>query len=225
MPRRQPTPLPVHDDGPTVLFGGTFDPVHRGHVTLGDAARRAAGDNAGLVFVPAARSPHKDRGPAASGADRTRMLAVATAELDRCGVWTEEIDRAAEPDGPSYWIDTLDAARSERRSDHDLRFVLGADQVLAFPRWHRWREILELAEPVVLAREPLGDAAALLDAMAAQPAWDGFDRDAWAARVVPVGVLPYSATAIRAALARGDDDIPGLDPRVHAYIRDRGLYA
>lgn len=177
------------------------------------------------MFVPAARSPHKDAGPVATDADRVRMLALAIAELEGSGVWTEELDRAGESGEPSYWIDTLIAARAQAGEQAVLRFLIGADQLLALPRWHRWRELLELAAPVVVAREPYDDAATILDAMRSDPAWEGFDRDTWASRIVRAPVLPYSATAIRAAIARGNTDIPGLDPRVFAYINERSLYA
>lgn len=208
-----------------VLFGGTFDPVHLGHVRLADAARRSVGPRTPLVFVPAARSPHKDAGPIASPADRVRMLELATADLEHTGVWTEEIDRAESSDGPSYWIDTLESARALLGDDAVIRFVIGVDQLLALPAWRRWREILEIAEPLVLARPPLEDADAILDALHEIDAWAGVEPGAWIDRVVPAPVLPYSATEIRAALARGNADVPGLDPRVLAFIKDRGLYA
>ncbi|GJM18154.1 MAG: hypothetical protein DHS20C14_03670 [Phycisphaeraceae bacterium] len=210
-----------------VLFGGTFDPVHLGHAALGVAARDAADPDASawLIFVPAAQSPHKDEAPGASGPERAKMLTLATAGLERAGVWTAEIDRAVDEDGPSYWVDTLIAARGQLGRDADLRFVLGSDQVLALPRWHRWREILGIASPVVLAREPHARVPDLIGAMRADPAWDGEDLDAWAGRVVDAPRLPHSATEIRRALACGDQDIPGLAPEVLAFIRERGLYA
>ena len=138
MSERETTPMPIGNAGQpglaigprlVVLFGGTFDPPHRGHVELPvrvrDELERRAGcvGEGWLVYVPAARSPHKERGPVVSDADRVEMLGRAIAGVPRAGVWTEEIDRAraqqeAGGDGrdaratePSFTVETVRRAR------------------------------------------------------------------------------------------------------------------
>ena len=217
-----------------LLFGGSFDPPHIGHVELASAARdaRAGGAEWWLVFVPAARSPHKAAEPAA-GHHRVEMLRLAIEGRARCWIWTEELARAARHggpnsgpnSGPSYWIDTLAAARSALGTT-PMSFVIGADQLVALPRWHRWREILALARPTVLLRRPHESVGSVRRAMDASGHWDGDSADAACASATffEAATMAVSSTAIRAALGSGRAEIPGLDPAVGAYIRRHGLY-
>lgn len=209
------------DDGaPVLLFGGTFDPVHRAHTELGFWARDRVCPGAWLVFVPAAISPHKSERPT-PGRHRVEMLRLACRGRSRWWVWTEELRRAATSDQPSYWVDTLEAAKS----GGELRFIIGSDQALAFHRWHRWQRILELARPVVLLRPPHRDEASLRDAMlqagCPEPASASIlDR----AHVLDNATTDSAATDAREALRSGDP-VPGLHPAVERYARERGLYA
>lgn len=175
------------------------------------------------MFVPAARSPHKSSGPLASDSERAAMLELAIESVEHAGVWTDEIDRAASGE-PSYWIDTLERARS-LVGDAWLGFVLGADQAVAFDRWREARRILKLAEPLVLLREPWGSAEVLLGAM--RDAWSDAELERWASWCVDVGTMDVSATEIR-ALLRDDRENARLEsllsPGVLGFIRERGLY-
>ena len=232
------TPVPVPESAQRILlFGGSFDPPHMGHVRLAIAARAALGAGepcleTWLVYVPAARSPHKPDAPEASDEDRLAMLRLATADLDRVAIWTDEIDRAraGEDDAPapSYMIDTLRRARSVLRDDVEIRLLIGADQAVSFDRWREPRRIIALAQPVVMLREPTETTGALIREMEATGAWTPEELDRWARWVVPVALDPASATAVRAALhgprtgATGLDGL--LDERVLAYIERRGLY-
>ncbi len=218
-----PSPWPAPPDAPVLLFGGTFDPPHNGHARLPAAARDVLfGDAGWLVYVPAARNPLKPHGPAAPDADRVEMLRLATAGLGRCAVWTDEIDRAAaQKPGPSYWVDTLARAASLIPDDTPMRFLIGADQALAFHRWRAHDTIRSLAEPAVLLREPAPDRESFRRALRRA----GQDPDQWMDRIVEVGVLPSASTAVRRALAAGtppaDLDLP---PAVARHIEARGLY-
>lgn len=125
------------------VFGGTFDPVHVGHLSIAQAALECVPLDR-IVFVPARRSPLKDRGPLASEEDRLAMLRLATADEPRFEVSTVELDRP----GISYTVDTLEALAGE----DVLYLVMGADAAGEFERWHRPERIRELATLLVASR-------------------------------------------------------------------------
>ena len=226
MPR--PTPLPIPPEAASILLvGGSFDPPHRGHTQLAASARQAVLPDGWVVFVPAGHAPLKPAGPVAGGPQRCAMTRLATEAIPRAAVWTEEIDRPGP--GPSYWVDTLEAARAQVGPGCDLRFLIGTDQLLALPRWRQWRRILALAEPVVVLRQPLGSPEDVVEALAGEAAWEGEPTEPWRGRIVTLPLLPFSSTRIRGALTQGlpDADLhrEGVDPAVLAYIRAHGLYA
>jgi nicotinate-nucleotide adenylyltransferase len=205
-----------------VLVGGTFDPPHRGHVELSAAARDLVAPGARLVFVPAARSPHKSSGPMASDADRVAMLRLAVAGVPGAEVWTDEIDRASEGE-PSYWVTTLERAR-ELFTGERLWFVIGADQAVALHRWREPVRILSLADAIVLPREPWRDADSLRAALIASGAWDRGEIDRLTGAFADVGVIQTSGTEIRCALERGENAAAMLHSGVADYIARRALY-
>lgn len=216
---------PAWGEAPTLLVGGTFDPVHEAHVRLADEARGLAlGGEGEVVFVPAARSPHKGEAPVASDFQRVEMLGLALLRIERASVWTVEIERT-KPGQASYWIDTLREAGE--LCPGELRFLIGADQALAFHRWREAREILDTARPVVIPRGSISTAEGLRAELERLGVWDRQELDRWASWFTPTGELNVSATAIREALAdpaRREAPIEGLDPRVHAYILRHDLY-
>jgi nicotinate-nucleotide adenylyltransferase len=208
-----------------MLFGGSFDPPHKGHVHLPLLAarhlERLQDEEKGvwILYIPAARSPHKARGPAASDAQRVAMLHLATEHLPRCGVWTDEIDRAAGGAGaPSYTVDTLRRLRSwlddHGGDDVRLRLLIGADQAAALDKWREPEAVVGLADPLVMAR----------DTTAVFPQGLGD----WGRRLLPVAKLDVSSTAVRTALAAGGGGDAvlkrSLDAPVLAYIREHALY-
>ncbi len=135
------------------VFGGTFDPVHVGHLAIAHAALESVPLDR-VLFVLARRSPLKDRGPVAGEADRLEMLELAVAGEPRFGVSRVELDR----EGPSYTVDTL-----ERLAGADELFlILGSDAIADFPRWKDPERIATLATLVVAERpgapERMGDA-------------------------------------------------------------------
>jgi len=125
------------------VFGGTFDPVHVGHLSIAQAALECVPLDR-VVFVPTRRSPLKDRGPLASEEDRLAMLRLATADEPRFEVSTVELDRP----GISYTVDTLEALAGEGV----LYLVMGADAADKFERWRRPERIRELATLLVASR-------------------------------------------------------------------------
>jgi nicotinate-nucleotide adenylyltransferase len=237
------SPVPLDLPAPAglrtlLVLGGSFDPVHRGHVDLPLLARQhlerqhGAPGSVHLLFVPAARSPHKAARPTPD-AHRLAMLNLATQHLPRAGVWTDELDRARHaPDTPSYTIDTVGRLRNWL-VEHELgqlsvRLLIGADQARAFHLWKDAPELLRLAEPVVMLRGT--DRQALLQALA--PHWPPDELARWGARIASVGQLDVSSSALRAALAQGAQAQGGpgphlerlLDPQVLSYIQRHRLY-
>lgn len=217
-----------------IVFGGTFDPPHVGHARLPELVRASVGFD-WVLYVPAARSPHKPSGPVASDEDRVEMLAASLAwfageagEQPRASISTIELDRARDASAaPSYTIDTLRTLR-EARPDVTLRLLIGADQAAAFARWREPREIIALAEPLVMLRSPTQSTSGLIEAMQAPGGWNDEELVSWRQRVVAVPRIDADATSIRAALASGGVDGPAvagvLAEPVRHVIAARGLY-
>ncbi|HEU5287128.1 MAG TPA: nicotinate-nucleotide adenylyltransferase [Candidatus Limnocylindria bacterium] len=141
------------------VFGGTFDPVHVGHLAIALAALESARLDR-IVFVPARRSPLKDAPPAASAADRLAMLEAATKDEPRFSVSRVELER----EGPSYTVDTLDALSAEG----ELFLILGSDALAELDRWRSPQRIRSLATILVARRpgapEPAAGVATAFDA-------------------------------------------------------------
>jgi len=207
----------------TLLLGGTFDPVHEGHVALAEAAARAF--DAVVRLLPSGQPPHRAP-PLASAAQRLAMLRLAIAGRPRLALDTRELER----DGPSYMVDTLRGLREELGPAAPAGLLLGADAFLGLPGWSRWEQIPTLAHLVVVTRpgSRLDDLPAPLEA-ACRGRWTGRRARLGA---VPAGLLhqlpmvphPASATAIRAALAAGDPCPAGLPEPVRGYISEQRLY-
>ena len=125
------------------VFGGTFDPVHVGHLAIANAALESIPLDR-VLFVIARRSPLKDRGPIAGEADRLRMLELAIDGEPRFAVSRVELDR----EGPSYTVETLERLAGT----DDLFLILGSDAIADFPRWKDPERIAKLATLVVAER-------------------------------------------------------------------------
>jgi nicotinate-nucleotide adenylyltransferase len=210
------------------LFGGTFDPVHIGHLH----AARVVCDALGLTrirLVLSARPGHRDE-PGASVAQRWRMLQLACAGDARLIADDIEIRRAQRLRRSSYTVDTLEALR-EQHPDAVLTWVLGSDAFAGLAGWHRWRELFELANLVVLAR-PGADLSLPreLEALTRSRRIDAPPRAvAGGVLVLSAPMLDVSATRIRRAL-RGEEALTQgcvadlLPPAVYTYITDHQLY-
>lgn len=205
---------------PLAILGGTFDPVHLGHLRV--AWEAASAIDADLKLVPASVPPHRPQ-PVASAGERVAMLEAALAGQSRIGLDLRELARS----GPSYTIDTLVELREEIGAQRPLVLLVGADAWAGLPGWHRWRELFAQAHVGVLARG--GVAVAEPDELArevtARRTTDVADiAAAPAGRVIEIGVtaLAISATRIRALLAAGEDP-RWLVP--DALLADPGLLA
>jgi nicotinate-nucleotide adenylyltransferase len=206
---------------PLLIYGGTFDPVHVGHVAIAGAAADALGIRCGLL-IPAGDPPHR-AAPRAPGLLRAEMLRRAFAGDPRFRVDERELRRSA----PSWTVDTLADLRAELGCEQPLVLLLGADAFLGLPSWSRWQQLAGLAHFAVFARpgvdlDPAGPSwPAGIPAPAVDPATL---RDAAAGRcvVLPAPVSSASSTAIRAAFARGEREPPGLPPSVAALLQATG---
>lgn len=221
-----------------VVFGGSFDPVHRWHLSVVTAARRwierREGADAWVLLVPAARSPHKsaDDGPRADVADRVAMLRSAVARRLRTVIWTDELDRAAAAHRsgveapPSYTIDTLRRLHRRLPKGSKVWLLIGADQAEKFHLWRDYRKVMSLAEMLVVLRPPHRTAEGLVRAMKTSGAWSDEELEGWRGRVVRCGVRAISSTQVRTAAGRGDRTRLRqlVTPGVFAWIARRGLY-
>jgi len=213
---------------PVAILGGTFDPVHYGHLRFADDVRRALG-LAEVRLVPAADPPHRDR-PTASAADRLAMLELAVAEFPGLVVDDRELRRA----GKSYTVLTLAELRAEF-PDSPILVLLGADAFRGLPSWHRWRDLFDLAHFVVVERPGVnleaGLPAPLLAIWRARRVDDPgilISSPAGAIFVQPIAPVAVSATLIRDRVANGGHAGTKwrglLPPAVLAYIERHHLY-
>lgn len=210
-----------------LVYGGSFDPPHLAHVRLPMLAADALGAEA-VVYVPAARSPHKLNGPApAAGSHRLAMLRLALADQPRAVILTDELDQAGE--GPSYTVDTLERlhdrlgwgkeqGRERGGGMRGGRLLIGGDQARQFHRWYRADRIAELAEPLVMIRPP----DSLESFLAGFP--EESARQLWSKRLIGLPLMDISSRDVRRRLAHGDDVSDRLAPAVSDYIRGHGLY-
>jgi nicotinate-nucleotide adenylyltransferase len=201
------------------LFGGTFDPIHHGHL----AVAAAAVDTFALdrvLFAPAGRQPLKSEHPLASFSDRLAMTTLACASNVRNAVrFAASTLDAPRPDGtPNYTIDTL-AALHHQLPNATLFVLVGADSFLDLRRWRQPNRLLDLAEWIVVSRPgyPLEDLSALapLELTPTQQA---------RIHLLLTVHEDVSATALRESLHRGDLCTDLLPPSVSAYIQDHHLY-
>lgn len=185
---------------PVVILGGTFDPVHLGHLRVAWEAAEALDTEVRLL--PANIPPHRPA-PVASAERRLRMLKLALAGQRRLLLDEREIGRP----GPSYTFDTLQELRAEHGHAAPLILLVGADAFAGLPGWHRWRELFALAHIVVLTRpghvaiEPAELAAQTAPRRAASVA--ALHTAAGCVVSLPVTALEISASAVRALIAAG----------------------
>jgi len=200
------------------VFGGSFDPVHIGHLIAAEHCREQAALDR-VIFVPAAVPPHKQDRTLAPAEDRLTMLRLATGGHDAFEVSTVEIDRG----GVSWTVDTLGSLAAAHPGD-TLHLILGPDALADLPTWREPQRILDLAQPLAVERESLDD----LQALATHPALLRLLGAERLARLV-TGRVRMPAVGIRASGVReriaGGRSIRYLVPRaVEAYVHTHAVY-
>jgi nicotinate-nucleotide adenylyltransferase len=200
------------------VFGGSFDPVHIGHLLAAECCREQAGLDR-VLFVPAAIQPHKQHRQLASGQHRMEMLALATGGHDAFAVSGDELDRG----GVSYTVDTLERLKAAHPGD-ELLLILGPDAFLGLPSWREPTRIVELAGIIAVERESLDDIGGTVSRAAIEPLL-GPDRLARViAERVKLPAIGIRASDLRASVAAGRS-IRYRTPRaVERYIAAHGLY-
>ncbi len=197
------------------IFGGSFDPVHLGHLLLAKCcAEQAAMDE--VWFVPTARQPLKPAGPQASNPDRLAMLQYACEHQKNYTISTIELDRG----GLSYSVDTLEAIQADQ-PDAELFFLMGADSLTDLPKWHRPADLCHLATPLVVhrAETPEPDFDSLGSLLSA-------DRlDQIRQQQIEMPPTPISSSQIRSLIASGGDWQDLVPAGVADYIEKHQLYA
>ncbi len=197
--------------GSVGIFGGTFDPIHHGHLAIAEEAREALGLEV-VRFVPAAVSPFKPDRAVTDAAHRLAMVEAAIAGNPAFEASRVELDRP----GPSYTVETLEAGAAA--GDTDAWLIVSSEALAGFPRWREPDRILELARLAVVPRggfEPLGEA------------WVGSqfpgreDRFAF----LPGPLLPISGSVVRRRAAAGRSVRYLVPEAVAAYIARNRLYA
>ena len=211
--------------GPLGLFGGTFDPIHLGHLRLAETAREALGLER-VRLIPAGQPPHRAT-PGASGIHRLAMARLATADNPAFEVDAAEVTAAQ----ASFTILTLERLRAELGPARPLVLLLGVDAFLGLPTWRRWTELLDFAHLAVANRPGYTlDAAqippALADLVARCKAAPTALGTAPAGAIVPFEMTPLaiSATDIRTRAAAGQSLRYLLPPPVIDYISLHQLY-
>lgn len=209
------------------LFGGTFDPIHYGHLRLAEevADRFQLGQ---VRLLPASVPPHREQ-PAAAAQHRLAMTQLAITGNPRLVADRRELDRQ----GPSYTVDTLAEVRAET-GDGPLALLMGADAFVLLATWHRWERLFELAH-IIVARRP-GFPLEQLAKSLPQPLQQHYERrltgEAAALHASACGnvftheltALDVSATALRSFIQRKASLRYLLPDTVIAYIEDHNLY-
>lgn len=193
------------------IFGGSFNPPHQGHLHLARSVHDALGLDA-VWLVPTGHSPHRSMAAYAPPEDRLAMCRLAAEEFP----WMRAEDHELRRETVSYTFDTL-RYFTETYPEDEFVLLVGGDMLLGFQLWHRWQDILRMAELAAIAREP-GEYESLLKAA-------GDLRQYGKINLLNVDSFAVSSTKIREMLQKNQDCSCYLPEKIVQYIKMRNLYA
>jgi nicotinate-nucleotide adenylyltransferase len=198
-----------------ILFGGTFDPIHKGHIEVALCAAKKLSANK-IVIIPARRSPHKHKHPVAYDTDRIAMIQAAIEGLDGFEISNVELNRGE----PSYTIDTVRQLREKFGEFCEFFWLIGADMLPSLPLWHRITELLEECNICVMNRggyeKP--DFESLRGKL--KPEFiENLQKN-----MIETPLIEISSTEIRQGIIEEKDVSKFLQPAVWDYIKRRKIY-
>lgn len=198
-----------------ILFGGSFDPIHKGHESVAAYAYEHL-DADRLIFVPAKRSPHKTTGPVACGQARLAMIHLA---IEGCPGFDVSDCELRRPE-PSYTLDTVQHFREVFGVQAALYVLVGADAVAHLERWHQVEQLLSLCRMCIMHRGgmPRPDLSRLIPVLGPERVAQ-LERD-----ILATPLHQIDSTEIRARLAAAEPVEGLVAPQVLAYIRQNHLY-
>jgi nicotinate-nucleotide adenylyltransferase len=210
-------------DEPLALFGGTFDPVHYGHLRCADEARQKLGLKQ-LYLLPSGTPAHRAT-PQASPGQRLEMLQLARAEFPALAIDSRELRRS----GPSYMVDTLQELRTEFPT-RSLLLLIGQDAANRLHTWHQWERLFSLANLVILTRpgeneDYRHDLAKKIQNRLVTQVQDLADSPANHILQLQVSPVDISATTIQSMMRLGRSPKSMVPDSVLNYIDENRLYS
>ena len=210
------------------IFGGTFDPIHIGHLRTAVELRKALGLSE-IRLIPSATPPHREQ-PESSAEHRLAMLKLALgSESTSCEPSLVADDRELHRHGFSYTIDTLKELRAEKGPETPLCLCIGMDSLIDLNQWHQWNKLTDIAHIVVAARPgwhlpKSGEVLEFVRAHRAANKEQLQETPAGKILIMEMTLLPISATGIRQALKRGESIRYLVPDSVIDYITQHQLY-
>lgn len=205
------------------LFGGTFDPIHLGHLRMALELKQQLHLDE-MRLVPCHKPPHRHQ-PVASATDRAAMVELAIQSCPELTIETCELQHAE----PSYSVNTLKHLRSELGENISLCLAMGMDSLISLPSWYEWQEILKLAHIVVAARPgyTLPSEGDLADYIAkhSRDAENLKTQSRGAIVIQQLSLLPISSTQIRSQIQQGESPQFLLPDAVFNFLQQHALYS
>ena len=194
------------------VIGGTFDPIHNGHLYIAENARKLHGLNK-VIFMPSAKPPHKQKKHISDSSIRLEMCSLAIQDNEYFEVSALEINRT----GLSYTIDTLKQLKEKYNADTQIYFICGADMLADMPNWYKANELIANNFFIAVARP----GYSLMDIVKDKPLLQEYIANISLLNVMPVKI---SSTGIRNSFKKGNSIKYLLPNKVEKYINEHDLY-